>query len=169
MKIKKEVPSARKIFNTRKSLRRAENKRTKSAKWRIALTEGEYVWTTKMDRVNLIRKGLPYESLEVISRRINAPVKQVLHLLGVPQTTYNKKKRDKELLNGRDSEMVLVLTELLDFGVGVFNDEEEKFQRWLKKPNISLGDATPESLFDSLTGIQEVKNSLNRLEYGNMA
>ena len=65
--------------------------------------------------------------------------------------------------------MILVLTELLDFGVEVFNNEVEKFQRWLKKPNIALGGATPESLFDSLTGIQEVRNCLNRLEYGNLA
>jgi uncharacterized protein (DUF2384 family) len=60
---------------------------------------------------------------------------------------------------------VLVLTELLDFGYEVFNFEKDKFQRWLQKPNISLGGVTPESLFDSLTGIQEVSNSLNRLEY----
>ena len=64
---------------------------------------------------------------------------------------------------------MLVLSELLDFGLSVFNSEEEKFYRWLKKPNISLGNVTPESLFDSLTGIQEVKNSLTRLEFGNMA
>jgi putative toxin-antitoxin system antitoxin component (TIGR02293 family) len=97
------------------------------------------------------------------------PVKQVLHLFGVPQTTYNKKRRDNDLLSGRDSEIILVLTELLDLGIEVFNNEAEKFQRWLKKPNISLGGVTPESLFDSLTGIQEVRNSLNRLEYGNLA
>ena len=97
------------------------------------------------------------------------PVKQILNLLRVPQTTYNKKKKDKDLLSGRDSEVILVLTELLDFGINVFNNEDEKFQRWLKKPNISLGGATPESMFDSLTGIQEVSSCLNRLEYGNMA
>lgn len=71
--------------------------------------------------------------------------------------------------SGRDSEIVLVLTELLEFGTDVFNSETEKFQRWLQKPNISLGGATPISMFDSLTGIQEVRNFLNRLEYGNLA
>lgn len=157
-----------KSYNPKKSIQRARRK-TGSLKWRIKVTEGEYVWATKMDRVNIIRKGLPYESIEVISQRAGLPVKQVLSLFGLPQTTYNKKKRDKDLLNGRDSEVVLILTELLDFGLDVFNNELEKFQRWLKKPNISLGSATPESLFDSLTGIQEVRNSLNRLEYGNLA
>ncbi|RPI44883.1 MAG: DUF2384 domain-containing protein [Bacteroidetes bacterium] len=122
-----------------------------------------------MDRVNIIREGLPYESIEHISKRSDLPVKKVLNLLGVPQTTYNKKKRGNELLDGRDSEIILVLTELLDFGLEVFNHEIEKFHRWLRKPNVSLGGVAPESLFDSLTGIQEVRNSLNRLEFGHLA
>jgi putative toxin-antitoxin system antitoxin component (TIGR02293 family) len=170
MAIEKEESSGSiRRYNPKESIKRARARKTRSPMWRIKVTGGEYVWATKMDRVSIIRKGLPYESIEVISKRTDLPVKQVLHLFGVPQTTYNKKKRDKDLLSGRDSEVVLVLTELLDFGLEVFNHEVEKFQRWLKKPNISLGGATPESLFDSLTGIQEVRNSLNRLEYGNLA
>lgn len=62
-----------------------------------------------------------------------------------------------------------VLAELLDYGLSVFNNEDDKFYRWLKKPNISLGGVSPESLFDTLTGIQEVKNTLGRIEFGNMA
>ena len=73
------------------------------------------------------------------------------------------------MLSGRDSELVLVLTEVLEFGLEVFNSEKEKFQRWLQITNISLGGAAPISLFDSLTGIKEVRNRLNRLEYGNLA
>lgn len=170
MAVKKEETSGTaRRYNPKKSIQRARVRKPGSPKWRIKVSEGEYVWATKMDRVSIIRKGLPYEAIEVISKRADLPVKQLLHLFGVPQTTYNKKKRDKDLLSGRDSEVVLVLTELLDFGLEVFNNEAEKFQRWLKKPNISLGGATPESLFDSLTGIQEVRNSLNRLEYGNLA
>jgi len=143
--------------------------RSSRAKWSIQVDQDKFVWSTSMDRVKIIRKGLPYESIEIISKKADFSVKEVLRSLGLPQTTYNKKKKDKDLLNGRDSEIILFLTELLDFGLEVFDNEKEKFQRWLKKPNISLGGATPESLFDSLTGIQEVKNTLNRLEYGNLA
>ncbi|TDN94981.1 putative toxin-antitoxin system antitoxin component (TIGR02293 family) [Salegentibacter sp. 24] len=92
-----------------------------------------------MERVALIREGLPYEAIEFISDKSNLTIKQVLHLLDLPQTTYNKRKRDKNLLSGRDSETILVLTELLEYGLNVFNGEKEKFQRWLQKPNISLG------------------------------
>ena len=164
-----KISAKRKVLNPTKSIQKARARKVDSPKWTIEISDGKYAWTTKMDRVRIIRKGLPYESIEVISKRTNLPIKQILRLLGVAQTTYNKKRRDKDLLSGRDSELVLVLTELLDFGLEVFNNEKDKFQRWLKKPNISLGGTSPESLFDSLTGIQEVKNTLNRLEYGNMA
>lgn len=122
-----------------------------------------------MERVSIIRKGLPYETIEFISKKAGLPVKKILLLLDIPQTTYNKKTRENARLSGRDTEILLVLTELLDYGVEVFNNEREKFLRWLKKPNVSLGNVDPESLFDSLSGIQEVRNSLNRIEYGNTA
>lgn len=137
--------------------------------WQLEINGALVRWTNEMDRVRLIRAGLPYESIEVISDKAEVSIKHMLQLLGVPQTTYNKKKRDQELLNGRDTEVVLVLAELLDYGLEVFNQEEEKWMRWLKKPNGSLGGVKPESLFDSVTGIQEVKNCLNRLAYGQLA
>ncbi len=148
------------------SIVRDENGKTK---WSIMVAQDKIAWSTSMDRVKIIRKGLPYESIEVISKKADCSIKEVLRSLGLPQTTYNKKKKDNDLLSGRDSEVILFLAELLDLGLEVFDNEKEKFQRWLKKPNISLGGVTPESLFDSLTGIQEVKNTLNRLEYGNLA
>ncbi len=170
MSLRKEKSAeSLKSFDPKPGVKRAAIAKLKSRRWSIVVNENEYVWKTKMERVAVIRKGLPYDSIEVLSQMTNLPVKRVLHYFHVAQTTYNKKKRDKDLLSGRDSEIVLVLKELLDFGLEVFNNEKDKFQRWLKKPNISLGGATPESLFDTLTGIQEVRNSLNRIEYGNMA
>lgn len=140
-----------------------------SKSWRFQINEAIIQWTNQMERVQIIREGLPYESIEVVSDKAELSVKQMLQLLGMPQTTYNKKKRDRELLNGRETEVLLLLVELLDFGLEVFNHEEEKFMRWLKKPNGALGGVIPESLFDSISGIQEVKNCLNRLEFGQMA
>lgn len=166
--MKKEVKQKKKI-DTKKSIDRAKSAKMSSIKWRLESEGHEYVWASKFDRVDIIRTGIPYASIDVISKRINVPVKEILHIFGLPQTTYNKKRREKSLLNSRDSEIILLLTELFDFGIEVFNNEEEKFQRWMKKQNISLGGNSPESLLDSTTGIQEVKNCLNRIEYGNLA
>lgn len=158
-----------KTFNPKKSIRRAKRRSAAFPKWRISVGSGSYSWSTGMDRIEIIRNRVSFESIEWISDKAFLPVKDVLILLDMPQTTYNKKKRDKELLSARDSEIILFLSEILDYGKSVFNDENEKFIRWLKNSNTSLGGVTPESLFDSVSGILEVRNALDRLEYGNLA
>lgn len=160
--------STTKKFRISKSIKRAAKSETTSA-WSIQLSKKAYNWTKNTERIELIRKGLPYESIEVLSKKANLSVRQLLLLLKLPQTTYNKKKKENAVLDSRYSELILVLNELLEYGLTVFNDENDKFQNWLIKANLSLGGVDPKSLFDSLTGIQEVKNCLNRLEYGNLA
>ncbi|NGM61280.1 DUF2384 domain-containing protein [Sphingobacterium sp. SGG-5] len=123
-------------------------------------------WINMLDRVQIIRNGLPFEAIEELSKKINIPVKSVLSIIRMPQTTYNKKKNEQSLLDSHNTELILLIKELISYGVDVFNGEEQKFQRWLKKPNISLGGYAPDSLLDTVTGIQEVRSCLDRLEYG---
>lgn len=156
-------------FNTKKSIKKAIGLGNKTKSWKIDSDGKTYEWTTKMERVGVIRKGIPYNSIDLISKRLKSPIKSVLSIVGMPQTTYNKKKGEHSLLDSRDSEIIVLITELLDYGLEVFNNEEEKFQRWLKKPNLSLGGNSPESLLDTTTGIDEVNFTLNRIEFGNFA
>ena len=122
-----------------------------------------------LKRLSIIRSGVPYAALETISQKLNQPIKAILELFNIPQTTYNKKKGEQALLGTRDSEIVLLITELLVYGKQVFNQEEAKLQRWLKKPNAALAGHTPESLLDTSTGITEVRHCLDKIEYGNFA
>ncbi|VAW11310.1 hypothetical protein MNBD_BACTEROID03-279 [hydrothermal vent metagenome] len=136
---------------------------------KLRVKNKDYAWSTNNEKIALIRGGLPYAAIETISKQTKIPVNHYLKSLQIVQTTYNKKKRSDDILSKQDSEFIVELIELYDFGLLVFNKESEKFQRWLRKPNISLGGSTPDNLFDSLTGIHEVKKALNRLEYGNTA
>lgn len=128
-----------------------------------------HVWSPGMGRMHVLREGVSYSAIEELAKRLLVPVREVLAIFDLPQTTFNKKLRERAVMNGRDSELVLLLTELIDYGISVFNNEQEKFFRWMKKPNTSLGGVIPNELLGFVTGIQEVRNSLNRLEYGNLA
>lgn len=125
-----------------------------------------YTWSDDYSRIPIIREGVSYEALEVIASRLRLPTKAVLDLLGIPQTTYNKKKRERAVLSSRDSELVLLIIELLDYGLDVFNHEDAKFYRWFLKPNISLGGLAPFSYLDTITGIDEVRFCLHKIDYG---
>lgn len=165
----KQILRKTESFDTKKSIQNAANNKLLVKKWSLTSDGKVYVWTNKMERVSLIRQGIPYDAIEVISKRLNRPVKSILSIVGLAQTTYNKKKSEHSLLDRRDSELILLITELIDYGLEVFNNEEEKFQRWLKKSNLALGGNVPESMLDTMTGINEVKFGLNRLEFGNLA
>jgi hypothetical protein len=80
----------------------------------------------------------------------------------------NQKIVDDLVKSFNKSEELLVI-ELLDFGLKVFNNDNEKFERWLTKENESLGGVKPESLLTNKKDIQDVKNCLNRIEYGNFS
>jgi putative toxin-antitoxin system antitoxin component (TIGR02293 family) len=164
-----KVINKTKPFDTKGSVQKASGKSITIRKSFLNSDGKEYRWANKLERVDVIRAGIPYDSIELISKRLNNPVKSVLAIVGIPQTTYNKKKSEHLLLDSRNSELIILIDELIDFGLEVFNNEEEKFQRWLKKPNLSIGGSAPESMLDTITGINEIKFSLNRLEFGNLA
>ncbi len=163
------IKSSTKPFDTKKSIRKVARIKEQKRVWVINSDGRSFEWSGKMERVSVIREGIPYQYIEIISEKLNLPVKSILAIFGIPQTTYNKKKSEHALLDSRDSELIILITELIDYGLEVFNDEKDKFQRWLKKPNLALGGNTPINLLDTTTGIEEVKNSLNRIEFGNFA
>jgi putative toxin-antitoxin system antitoxin component (TIGR02293 family) len=158
-----------KPFNTRRSVVLGSEKSGFGILHKLPINTKIYQWANGIERLDVIRGGMPFESLVVLSKKMNIPIKSLLFILDIPQTTYNKKKTEASFLDRQKSELVVMIIELLDFGIEVFNNEADKFQRWLQKPNISLGGNNPISFFDTITGIQEVKNCLNRIEYGNYA
>ena len=157
-----------KPFDTKGSIKRSVSSDTDKS-WVIETPVKAYRWKNNIEKINIIREGIPYDAFDILSRQLNIPVKSTLAMIGMPQTTYNKKKNEKSLLDRRNSELVMLIVELIQYGLEVFNNEEDKFQRWLKKPNISLSGNSPESMLDTITGIDEVKHCLNRIEFGNFA
>ena len=163
----KDNNSKTKILDNAK--RRARSAHYQKIPHKFNVNNKKFAWATTKEKIAVIREGLPYAAIEAISNQTKIPVNHYLKSLEIVQTTYNKKKKSDAILSKQDSEFIIELIELFHFGLSVFNNENEKFLRWLRKPNISLGGTTPDSLFDSLTGIFELRKALNRMEYGNMA
>lgn len=58
---------------------------------------------------------------------------------------------------------------VLKYGIEVFNGETDKFSSWLLKSNTSLGGAVPNNLLETEQGLKQVKNCLDRIEFGNFS
>src|SRR5680860_1132042 len=105
-----------KSFNTRDSIRRAQSADTgglledlinessseetgnkspnpytdNSPQWNLVAEGSNYTWNSGMERIEIIRRGIPYASVQKISQKLGTTIKEILSLLGIPQTTYNK-------------------------------------------------------------------------------
>lgn len=85
----------------------------------------------------------------------------------LPQAESDKIRRE-ENRNAKIKERVEA-QEIINYGLEVFNNEEDKFYRWLDKPNISLNNKIPKMLLLSDKGCKEVLQCLNRIKTGNYA
>ena len=63
------------------------------------------------------------------------------------------------------SERVLILDDLYQMGLNVFDSNEISFQIWLKSKIPALDDHVPNDLLTSLLGIDVVKEELLRIEH----
>ena len=48
---------------------------------KICIEEKEYVWRSEFDKIRVVREGVPYGSVEVLSKRMGRPVKVLLEIL----------------------------------------------------------------------------------------
>lgn len=173
----KKNPSVKSTL--KKSSDYLDEKKVVSTAKKSRLTTGEkyilhsgkvkYAWTTPMQRVHLVREGIQASTIEDIGNKLNQPLNNILLLLKLTPATYRLRKEKNSKLNNHGSELVILMAELIAYGVDVFNNEDDKFQHWLSKPNKSLGSVTPLSLLDTASGIAEVKKCLDRIESGNFA
>ncbi len=76
----KDKTSGNNFIDPLKSVRRAQNVKDNSQQWSIKVPGKTFVWSSKMERISIIRNGLPYESIEIISQKANFPIKKLLEV-----------------------------------------------------------------------------------------
>jgi len=119
---------------------------------------------TRMDLINLSRKGVSKESLLYLAKFMGLPVSQMAALLPVTERTIQR-YAPKEHFDRVVSEVLLHLAEVVAKGVEVFEDNES-FKTWIDQPSPALGGQSPKSLLSSRFGIDMVLDELTRLEHG---
>lgn len=115
-------------------------------------------------KINKIRAGISKKELSSVKNAAGLDYDMLAELLSVGRATLINKRGD-EKFNANISEKIFALADLYSFGYEVFG-EADKFNRWMKSPNISISGKSPISLADTLTGIGEIKNMIGRIAYG---
>ena len=122
---------------------------------------------TRMDLMELGRKGVSKRALLKLADYLELSVGQIADLLPITERTiqrYSPAKRFKSDV----SEHILHIAEVAVRGAEVFG-EKRRFLAWISQPSAALGNSIPNSLLSSRFGTELVLDELGRIEHGIVA
>lgn len=111
------------------------------------------------------RAGMAKTEVRNVSRQLELTVRELAPILDTTERTLARRLEGAGELGKSESERLLLLQQLAEHGVDVFEDQG-KFNRWLRRPLALLEGQSPLELLDTASGFQVVDELLGRIEYG---
>ena len=127
-----------------------------------------------VDRIELIRRGVPAARLAVLSAQMGVPDGRLLALLGMSRATVSRKVRAKQPLPPEESERVLGVESLIgqvdtmvrESGEPAGFDAARWLAGWLATPVPALNGRTPASYLDTIEGQKLLSDLLATAQSG---
>lgn len=119
---------------------------------------------TPVEKMDIVRLGVTKQFLEELKVKAFLNYDLLAKALSVSRARLiNKKGLDK--FNSQVSEAIIGLADIYSHGYDVFKDED-RFNKWMLKPNMALGGQAPYYFLDNQFGREEIKNIIGRIDYG---
>lgn len=113
----------------------------------------------------LVREGLPAESLSQLARRLDLRQAEISAKIGIPQRTLTRRLARHARLTAAESDRTVRLAQVYANAVDSLGSEEKAAQ-WLKTPNRALRGNRPLDQLDTDPGVREVEDVLGRIAFG---
>jgi putative toxin-antitoxin system antitoxin component (TIGR02293 family) len=113
----------------------------------------------------LVREGLPAESLSTLAKRLDLRQAEISAKIGIPQRTLTRRLARHGRLTAAESDRTVRLAQVYATAIDTLGSEEKAAQ-WLKTPNRALRGNRPLDQLDTDPGVREVEDILGRIAYG---
>lgn len=118
--------------------------------------------------IDLVRTGISYKDFNKIADNTPFSITEWAHYLQLSERTIQRNQKEKKSFQPIQSERIVELSMLYQYGVEVFGDKDN-FNTWLNSKSIALGGRTPKGLLDTKFGVSMIKDALGRIEHGILA
>jgi len=127
-------------------------------------TTGKYVFAG-VQGVNKIRRGGKASELDALKALFDIDDGVLCTLLGISPRTLARRREDGTV-NNAELDRVATLHLVMRDAVELFEGDQEKARRWLKRPARALEHQCPIDLLDTEAGIRMVRDLVGQLEHG---
>jgi putative toxin-antitoxin system antitoxin component (TIGR02293 family) len=121
-----------------------------------------------LDIIDVVRKGISYSDFNKIAVTTPFSLSEWASYLQLSERTIQRNQKEKKPFQPIQSERIVELNMLYQYGVEVFGDKDN-FNVWLNSKSMALGGRSPKELLDTKFGINMVKDELGRIEHGVLA
>ncbi len=118
--------------------------------------------------IDAVRTGISFNEFEKIVGNAPFSLAEWANYLQLSERTIQRNQKEKKSFQPIQSERIIELIMLYEYGVDVFGDKDN-FNVWLKSKSIALGGRTPKELLDTKFGVGMIKDELGRIEHGVLA
>ncbi len=115
--------------------------------------------------LELARRGILFEEFLELYEQGPFTLAQWGRILSVSGRSLQRYQKSGHRFSTPESEKILKVAHVIYRGREVFGDSDTFF-RWLARPSRALSNQPPESLFDSIIGLDMVLDELGRIEHG---
>lgn len=123
-----------------------------------------YHITPKLGRVETLVKDFTYKDFKKILTKGPFTLGEWADMLFMSERTLHRYAKDDGGFNGLQIERILLLEALIDIGNEMFG--QEGFKAWLQSRPFSLNGEIVKSKLSTHNGIQEVIDTLGRIQHG---
>ena len=117
-----------------------------------------------IEKMEMVRFGVSKQFLEKFKITASLDYDVLAKALSVTRATLIN-KQGVEKFNAQISAAIIALADIYSYGYEVFKDED-RFNKWMSKPNQALDGQAPYDFLDNQYGRDEVKNIIGRIDYG---
>lgn len=122
-----------------------------------------------MHLIEQVRNGISSDIFyKVILGTFSFSITEWSTYLHLSERTMQRYRTEKKTFEPIQSEKILEITMLYNYGLNVFGNKEN-FNTWIETKNIALGGVKPKDLLDTSYGIGLLKDELTRIEHGVLA
>lgn len=111
-----------------------------------------------------IEEGLPSDLVGEVEKRLDLTPEEMASFLGVSPRTLERRRKNGSL-SPVESERLYRIVRLFRKATEVFESEKEA-RRWLKRPQMRLGEQVPLEIARLEPGARETERLLGRIEHG---
>lgn len=118
---------------------------------------------TEWELLNIIRRGLPGKTIDILVDILGISISDLGRLLHVSSRTLMRQRGMQ--LDIHLSDHVLAISTVIAKCEDIFGNEERAVQ-WLKTPCMALNGESPLNMLDTSVGTSMVMDVLGRIDYG---